>query len=830
MSKINQVIIFLMLALSSNLYSSQYLASWLESFTDSVGSNNSLKIPSPTSSLIMAIDYTNSESFAKTLNYSSNSSGNHSSNNEFPLKGFGAISVDLLAALDAGNYPILASTFVLKNILEHKRFFLNFVKLSTDKLIEKYSNSTWFNETSKIRAFQELCKYYLNNYKIISKDIKNGLSLEEINSKKEFSVDFAPESLKDGNPNFTCIVLLLCARQNFRENWIIKKVDNELCLLIPKKSVSQKLNQSELAQEPIESVRESNIETQENLINPENNIENISGMNNLETKIETDNISFSALEKELGLQIDHLSNLSQRDIFNLEITRQAGKTPKFMEALSKIFIPKEFYIKSNSKVPVWAFYITGHGFPPSGSRRELQQLNSLILHYNKQIKKNLKKCENKHSKSHVPSCKYRHKYQNDTYILDEIKGELENIQSKQKTKLDDAIIISLPKWMFTQMLIFFNENISTGFLFYSSCYAGGENLISPYIKENKPLILNYPIISGTLAENSSIIQFPIAHLAPFNKYKLTEDYVDYEKNRLSFNIQLRFTDFFEALKSGQHKDENNLFKISSYLGGMHKPNEHSPAVSTAYRNAPCYRPANSNKFFILTNIPGYIIFDKQKIDSIQKDIFEVDAKACLLYDDNLPFTLKIENKTYNQDPIFVSMNPGLSAHTINGVISDKLNLIPIFNAFLALEDLSAPKIFWIKNMSCKLDKELEKFNLGLNKAGKVELEDVIILRNIFTQKDIKRSREAFNLKSYDTIYFTDAITKKSYQFKWQDPDELTSAAIENSADNSLDNSKSGSGAGIELWEVKGYQKEILAFKPDILSKFLHGIKDTVRNA
>lgn len=735
----------------------------LYSFGGFFKTNNSTKPDeSPNKEMIIVLDYQHDEVFAKTLNTTSKSTQPTDSPG-----GIGAISLCLLVALEGQNTPILTSTSLVNNILNHKRLFLDFAKKTISELTSKYNKYKRFNSYTEIQKFEQLCKYYYKKYRSLTNYLETSTSANKICQLPEFSDGHAPISVR-AEPSNEMSIYMMAARTNITQNWIIKKVDKELVLLIPKKLLKGDL--------PL-----------------------------------IDDKNLSSAEKELGLKFQHLKTVKVDSILNYK-AKFITSTNSFIKALPKIFAEKSDY-KSTEKVPTWAFYITGHGIPTINSKVILEQLQALKKHYKNIIKnEEFSSCyKGKNHKAHLKTCKKHHHFKRKLNDLDSIKNEIDKLHKQQAylSYLHKGIIVSLGQGDFQKMLIFFNNNINTGFLFYSSCYAGGEHLVNPYENNNEPLVLNYHVISGTLAENMSLQETPYLRIPPYSKFRLTPEDISAKQSRLKIRTTLNYKKFFKAVKNGEHKNPKNLNRIVSYLHPFTKAD--GSLAFESLRNIPSYRPANSKSFSVLPGGPSFTVFNKENCRNKAKENLKVTTQANLIYSDYIPYSLNLE-KHFNPAPAFVSMTPGLAAHVIEEINAPQYSLCALLNGFLVFAELKAPKIFWIKKLICKNTNDLNLGTLGFRGEKNIILHDVIILRNIFTSECLKNTSSKSQADAQNCILFTKYSrhipnSSKTYKINW--------TGCELKPDNS------------KISDVisKKYARELIAYKPNILDHTFKTVKN-----
>ena len=165
--------------------------------------------------------------------------------------------------------------------------------------------------------------------------------------------------------------------------------------------------------------------------------------------------------------------------------------------------------------------------------------------------------------------------------------------------------------------MFLNNNIDTAFLYYTSCYAGGLHLVEPYTENNKPLIFNYDIFSGTLAENMSMQEMPLIFIPPYfninNRTNLGVENISIKHQSLKLKTSLKLNKFFNNLRNGLHKDLKNfreiVFNLHPYTCEL---NGHLNLEFIA--NIPSVRYKNTGCFKLISNEENNIFIFDENLD------------------------------------------------------------------------------------------------------------------------------------------------------------------------------------------------------------------------
>lgn len=211
---------------------------------------------------------------------------------------------------------------------------------------------------------------------------------------------------------------------------------------------------------------------------------------------------------------------------------------------------------------------------------------------------------------------------------------------KEQAAQVKAIIAGMPVAAFQNFLEFLNT-MGTDFLYVSSCYGGGYNLVQGYQKQNdemaiKPLKLGYFVVVGALTDESTR------------------------------GGTLKFKEFFHAI--------NNLFSPKTTLKN---PFEEilKPVSSRFIQNLPSIRyPGSLNYFKVIdvdkkTEIITYALVTAKSIE--KKPIIIKNKEAILLYPIEVAVPLKITEMIKEPlkiggvvIPALVSMIPGNAFHVL----------------------------------------------------------------------------------------------------------------------------------------------------------------------
>lgn len=319
-------------------------------------------------------------------------------------------------------------------------------------------------------------------------------------------------------------------------------------------------------------------------------------------------------------------------------------------------------------------------------------------------------------------------------------GTLLEEKLKEKATQIKAIIAGMPVAEFQNFLEFLNT-IGTDFLFVSSCYAGGYNLLQGYQKQNdelaiKPLKLDYFVVVGALTDEATR------------------------------GGTLKFKEFFHAI--------NNLFSPKTTLKN---PFEEilRPMSSKFIQNLPSIRyPGSLNYFKVIdadkrTEIITYAISAARMLE--KKPIIIKNKEAILLYPIEVDVPLKI-NELIKEPlkvggvvvPALISMVPGNTFHVIQE-IAIPVPLEQLIKEMFFVFALPSEKIFLIQKLSLhnSADSGLpsnELYNVMIQKKP-LKWGGIIIgqSNNQFYKAEINYNRTTGNL---EPIAFTAIDSSSAY--------------------------------------------------------------------
>jgi len=671
--------------------------------------------------------------------------------------GIGAISAFMLIALYQKAAPIVANKSLIKNIIDHQNIFNDFINLDFTILYKKYGHYKKFKTKQSLKDFQINCKYICKSIneinKILKQKIKNNDEnhiyqiLNEIVANKQFNLKFAPPNIqklsKDNaiqDLELEMIIYIFCNSINFQKDWDIKQVNEDIFLLVPKNYINS-LNLDLLNFKSGSKIQE-----------------------------------FTNLEVKLGLKIDHMKHID-RSFFEQPI--QAGyKEIPFKKSLEQIFIThsdlKKYNLHKQMK-HIWSVYMAGHGNPACLELEVLPQLNKLKNLFQKKLNSSkFKFCldyeNNKFDNlvkdnQHIDNCKHHKSFKDLIDKIQKTTNEIKEVDSLL-SQLDNnhirGIIASLPIEEFRNILHFLNNDIETALFYYTSCFSGGNHLIKPYTENDKPLILKYPIITNTPTDNKTVQELPIINIPPYSQTGISIAFepsqihisdIDVENKKLNISVTLDFNRFFSALRKGIHTNKERML-LTCYSLHPHV-DQFGKIINQRIASIPLIRPAYTDHFQPIPDDNSSVIINNTN----NSKPITINKESTLIYSDYISGKVTLNNLGENQAiPQLFSMASGFALHVFEEIHSTNLNLREIVNSFLTFPELSSPKIFWVKKLSCK--------NISNQKSE--TLKDVIIMRKIFNSNTLSKCSNNQFVPLENCAYFSSDANIES-KLTWDGP-------------------------------------------------------------
>ena len=294
--------------------------------------------------------------------------------------------------------------------------------------------------------------------------------------------------------------------------------------------------------------------------------------------------------------------------------------------------------------------------------------------------------------------------------------------------------LSIPS--FKSLINFFNTNVQTNFLFYDTCFAGGQHLTVPFTTAGAPSNLTYPIVAGSIADATTAA--PTAFLASneesvYHSLKIPMDALTKAtKTPTHFFSGTDFNIFFiglEAFAQGQTKNATLIHTLNA-VGNFLTPDkkqlrfvENIPQICLP--GTKWFQVIQLSKELPIIHLTRTKIM-AQSYDALRnKQPWEIDCTGgtfILLQAQNIAIPLIIDTDT--------KLIPLI--HTIPFVQQQPLTTgrkIPYFFAFTA-PIITANSLFTILNALWFLPKQIRLVNT-------VMLIDTFICTNDLTQQQQK---------------------------------------------------------------------------------------------
>ena len=348
---------------------------------------------------------------------------------------------------------------------------------------------------------------------------------------------------------------------------------------------------------------------------------------------------------------------------------------------------------------------------------------------------------------------------------------------------------------------FFDRKIITDFLFYSTCFAGGEHLKTPYIKDwfypslnksrpkdirkaTRAEAFNYIISAETLVYASTFGWLPFISL-PFNLYLSRVHYMQH------------FPPFFNGLHSyvyppvmnlkqwvklkKQEKKQrypnlaNILNNVTIFLDKNGKVDEHMQIPVMRYPNTNWFSVIDvQDKIFNLTRVlmevrsaenRELVIKDKEAV-VIHAGSPVTERSVDEKYHTELLAPLVVKKSAQKKPPTFLSNSPRNAMHYFEKIDARTCGLLELLQAFLPPIDEYYSRAFYIKKLICHNDNVSTTQNsvLGMKANEGIELNNVIIVYNGTNPTDPKDRRKL------DGIFFQHQL--QSFRCFWE-PHEIS---------------------------------------------------------
>ncbi len=380
--------------------------------------------------------------------------------------------------------------------------------------------------------------------------------------------------------------------------------------------------------------------------------------------------------------------------------------------------------KNEKYLATWNILLAGHGKSDTAAEDTLKlEYLSKNLDYGKKILENAQQ-------TGMP--------QENIATLEEkvkkAKEAFEKFQTHLASQKGVAFIAGLEVSTFKKLLNFFNTAVNTGVFFYSTCFGSGKNLDAPYQHEGIAKEFNYTIISGASGDAPSRAAGIALFLPPYPKYPASLAYV----TRVHHNIvelSMLFTQnlsaYFEKLE--QYQKGTSAETLAAILLTIH-PYEtkiQPQQVILQPFNIPLIRYPNAPWFRAIDLKDKILSITKQSVISHQAEDkpFKIQPNGymiLLLYTTYIPVAIVREG---NAMPSMLSMIAGDAFHYLEKVDVKDVLLSAVIKGFFPVEDQFYTKVFFIKELLCKMDEDAGTDYLERLSGQSVTLHNIVFIQN-----------------------------------------------------------------------------------------------------
>ncbi|MGE0009823.1 MAG: PspA/IM30 family protein [Candidatus Babeliales bacterium] len=537
--------------------------------------------------------------------------------------------------------------------------------------------------------------------------------------------------------------------------------------------------------------------------------------------------NISNRELILGLKIDHMptitdpltppkesvsaqqANISEKiDLRQLFVTRQ---DLGLIAPSSKIKAPESH----ENYLGMWNVYATGHGWPDrtlyyqekiAQNEQELAQAKKKLKETQNQLatyQKEQETIEKKWREAKIGSTqeKYYAKSKESIFatilssqkavsayqeLVKALQDQVNKLKQKIATGDTGASIAGLSVDNFKEVLNFFNSFVKTGLFFYNTCFGSGKNLEAPYQYENMPLNYNYTLVSGASVDAPTTVKIPEIGVSPATPTAIALEL------RIQFNQD--FTKYFTELEAFQAGKSTP--SLADILNNIHKFK--SPWTLDKMQNIPLVRFPNT-EWFRVVDMPKTKVFGS-KLGPLTATITEQSAithlasntpftiqgqNALLLYTEHIPVPVKIMK---DRMPAVLSMIGGNADHYFEEISAPKIPLSEVVQKFMPIQKQEFTKRFFIKRLTCLVDKNPKYEGLIKNLKGfEITLDNVVIINNdtkLFTSDSTKKVNVVLFIHTFKSQNIP-------HQALWPATDTISSGNIPNLTFFSSNDPKAG---------------------------------------
>jgi hypothetical protein len=350
-----------------------------------------------------------------------------------------------------------------------------------------------------------------------------------------------------------------------------------------------------------------------------------------------------------------------------------------------------------------------------------------------------------------------------------------------------GVIAGLSVDLFQRFLFFCNNRITTDFLYYSTCYAGGQHLLYPYEKEwfypsaqkggkirraLTPEQLNYIIVASTLTYAPSWAWMPSISIP----YKLGISQIKFS---------LFFDRFFDYIKqyfypAGQ-PIKDTLISILNLINPTSFKESHIQVPVIRYPGTEWFSIIDLKKYVLrLTRVlvdtreaeGKPILVDKQELLVINPSQFIGRRKALIerVHSAVLVPILFTQPKM----PAIISGAAIKASHYFENLQAKEIGFVEFLKSFYKVKEEHG-RTFYIKRLVCSNDLQIDQSRLINASAGEMLLNDVVVVVNDRNPVDRKDKRKinginfSYKQKHYGAFWYVDQKGRQTQFIEGQLP-------------------------------------------------------------
>jgi hypothetical protein len=385
----------------------------------------------------------------------------------------------------------------------------------------------------------------------------------------------------------------------------------------------------------------------------------------------------TACEIKLGLRVDHLPRITQKDLNTM--TRYAGQDTWAKEVptcFKDIFVTKRDYLQAHADEVIWNISLLGHGLHASKEKvYRIKRLNPFLIPV-----KLIKKLENIFKKRH-----------NQQPLLSQTAEQQKDllIPSFAEHHYDDGYVASMKTATAKELLKFADKHLKTNFFFIDTCFGGGYNFEQLLCADSGSTYYpyTYPII---LATNFDAVTLGSIAQLPQPGY-IDESNIDRQLGRLTFTISNEaFGHLLPLIKSAMLEDLIKGFQ--PYVDAWENVHGNNVYPALKYPNIDRIMILKSRKYHLtIGDVMAATHMDRAIV--VCKDIKSVSFAT--------EFIERISIASRQSDLRLASGIPGSCQHTIKYLDAREHTFFDVKSMFRFIEYSAARKEFKVQELITK---------------------------------------------------------------------------------------------------------------------------------